>query len=115
MVISRRVEGISRKVSQYIYFEREFWVPATPPILLLGSAPLLIACLYLAISSSLCSITQLPFVVDHQLVPLPDGYVHYLPLGKLVNREYVDFWKNLHHWQKFYTPVGSDGSDKFYF
>ena len=87
MVISRRVEGISRKVSQYIYIERELWVPATPPVLLLvllGRPPLLTACLYLAISSSLCSIIQLPLVVDHQLVPLPDEYVHYLPLGKLV-------------------------------
>ena len=24
------------------------------------------------------------------------------------------FWRNLHRWQKFYTPTGSDGSDKFH-
>ena len=24
------------------------------------------------------------------------------------------FWRNLHRWQKFYTPAGSDGSDKFH-
>ena len=30
------------------------------------------------------------------------------------NREYADFWKNLHHWQKFYTAAGSDGSDKYH-
>ena len=23
-------------------------------------------------------------------------------------------WRNLHHWQKFYTVAGSDGSDKFH-
>ena len=30
----------------------------------------------------------------------------------IVNR--VCFWRNLHRWQKFYTPAGSDGSDKFH-
>ena len=29
-------------------------------------------------------------------------------------REYVDFWRNLHHWQKFYNAAGSDGSDKYH-
>ena len=24
------------------------------------------------------------------------------------------FWKNLHHWQKFYTAAGSEGIDKFH-
>ena len=28
------------------------------------------------------------------------------------DRENVVFWRNLHHWQKFYTAAGSDGSDK---
>ena len=24
-------------------------------------------------------------------------------------------WRNLHHWEKFYTAAGSDGMDKFHF
>ena len=28
--------------------------------------------------------------------------------------EYVVFWRNLHHWQKCYTAIGSDGSDKYH-
>ena len=29
-------------------------------------------------------------------------------------REYVAFWRDLHRQQKFYTPAGSDGRDKYY-
>ena len=28
------------------------------------------------------------------------------------NTKQERFWRNLHHWQKFYTAGGSDGSDK---
>ena len=46
-----------------------------------------------------------------------NSYEESLHLGvcKLVKcvRKCVVIWKNLHSWQKFYTPAGRDGRDKF--